>query len=1106
MERARKSFSRSLSILIAIIMVILLFSVSVMAADNIAEGTLGSVVWTIDADGNMVFSPAEGDEGTLERVVEGHAPWQEQLDKIKTVSFTGTIHAAPNSSYLFAYMTALESIDFTNFDSSAATNMEGFMGEAAVKSVDLKTLDTSNVTNFSFFFYDCQNLEDVDLTGFVTSESTTFLGMFYHNQKLTSVDLSSFDVSKATTFRSMFQECHALETLDLGTFNAAAVTGNGLKNMFRDCYSLKEADLSNVDFAKVTDISNMFSYCRSLESVVLPEEADMKNVTNMSYMFMGCSSLKTIDLSGVTTSTKLSRAESVFGICESLEYADLSGLNITNVSYFSDFMHGCEKLTTLVLGENFYTPKNLSNGFIRGIWRYSEDGKDYASTEISGNLETGPMAGTFTKITENALEIPYSVDYAIGTFNSIADFSTTNPSIETDGTRVYMYVDGDEADDDGVLRVDGTVSFLLEGAIEDADGNPYNLKVTYSNIVLYDAAYIQGTDEYNVPDVRATEYVHHFFRLTDDGRFVVQGEDHFSLTYETDPAISPSSSYDITLQILDQDGNVAEGVFLFSIYDLDVASVQDKAAGQPASVERPTHAYGLYSEGVYLKDGFDLDTIVVADNTYLNLVGESGDYEGYRVHGTQIDSASERTDLIVCADASGATFTWTGFSCEDFLLYRYQPKTVYIDKVNEADEKVAGAEFEVYRVEEGEDDELIDSWTSDDEDSHTLLLRTGSYYLHEAEAPEHFGLADDIYFMIDTDFDMCDVDGNKLGNGNSVKMADPHDPIGITVLKVWDDADDQDGKRPDSITARLLVNGEAAELEDAEAELSEENKWTYTWTDLQMYIDGELAEYTVEEDPGDDYEGETAVEQDETTGFITITLTNTHEPETTEATVIKIWDDADDQDGMRPDSLSVSLSNGTDVISTVELNEENGWKATVGDLPKYASGKEIEYTWTEEDLPEGYKLSSTSIEGTVTTLTNSHEPEKTEVSVKKTWVDDNNEGGKRPGSITVNLFADGEKTASLTVRPDDKGSWTCTFTDLDKYKAGKEIEYTVSEDEVEGYKTEITGDMKEGYVITNTRDGDTPPTGDSANILPYVLMMAVSLSCLAVLVIKRKKG
>ena len=79
------------------------------------------------------------------------------------------------------------------------------------------------------------------------------------------------------------------------------------------------------------------------------------------------------------------------------------------------------------------------------------------------------------------------------------------------------------------------------------------------------------------------------------------------------------------------------------------------------------------------------------------------------------------------------------------------------------------------------------------------------------------------------------------------------------------------------------------------------------------------------------------------------TLTNTHVPETTNVTVIKVWNDENNQDGKRPTSLTVTLSNG----QTVTLNDQNNWTATIENLPVYANGEAIQYTWTEAELPEG---------------------------------------------------------------------------------------------------------------------------------------------------------
>ena len=72
-------------------------------------------------------------------------------------------------------------------------------------------------------------------------------------------------------------------------------------------------------------------------------------------------------------------------------------------------------------------------------------------------------------------------------------------------------------------------------------------------------------------------------------------------------------------------------------------------------------------------------------------------------------------------------------------------------------------------------------------------------------------------------------------------------------------------------------------------------------------------------------------------------------PETVSASVKKVWDDASNQDGKRPETLTVTLSDG----QTATLSESNNWEATITGLPKYKNGEEVEYTWTEGTLPQG---------------------------------------------------------------------------------------------------------------------------------------------------------
>ncbi len=122
--------------------------------------------------------------------------------------------------------------------------------------------------------------------------------------------------------------------------------------------------------------------------------------------------------------------------------------------------------------------------------------------------------------------------------------------------------------------------------------------------------------------------------------------------------------------------------------------------------------------------------------------------------------------------------------------------------------------------------------------------------------------------------DYTSTDGKKDGTFTfPVPTVTYHELTDITVIKVWEDEDDKDGLRPDSVIVNLLADGEAT---DYECELSEEGKWTYTFEELRKYNDnGEEIKYTVEEEPVEGYEDpEIAVEEG------VFTITNTHVPET----------------------------------------------------------------------------------------------------------------------------------------------------------------------------------------------------------------------------------
>ena len=288
----------------------------------------------------------------------------------------------------------------------------------------------------------------------------------------------------------------------------------------------------------------------------------------------------------------------------------------------------------------------------------------------------------------------------------------------------------------------------------------------------------------------------------------------------------------------------------------------------------------------------------------------------------------------------------------------------------------------------------------------------------------------------------------------------------VSVEKKWADNENQDRVRPGSIQVQLYADETA---QGDPIELNEDNGWKYTWSNLEKKSGSNDIEYTVDEVsvPAGYTKTVTANE-----GKTEYTITNTHTTETTEATVRKVWNDSNDQDGKRPDSLNVNLMNGNTVVDTVTLTADNNWTATVQNLPKKANGTDIVYSWSEGNMPEGYSLTDTAKDGTVTTLTNSYSTEETSVSVRKVWTDSDNQDGIRPESISVQLKADGKASGDPVVL-NEANNWTYTWTKLAKNANKTEIQYTVDEVDVpSGYTKTVTKEST-GYVITNTHNPET---------------------------------
>ncbi len=321
-------------------------------------------------------------------------------------------------------------------------------------------------------------------------------------------------------------------------------------------------------------------------------------------------------------------------------------------------------------------------------------------------------------------------------------------------------------------------------------------------------------------------------------------------------------------------------------------------------------------------------------------------------------------------------------------------------------------------------------------------------------------------------------------NGHNIKNSYTPEETSVTVTKGWNDANDQDGKRPKSIKVQLYGDDKKV---GEEVELSEGNGWTHTWTKLPKKAKGKDIKYEVKE-------------VTEVDGYITdidnsdignIRILNSHTPETTEIKGKKTWNDGDNQDGNRPKEITVNLLANGKKIKEAKATADANWEYSFTDLPKYEGGKEIEYTVTENTV-KGY---STDIKGY--DIENSYTPKKTSVTVTKRWNDSNDKDKIRPDSIKVQLYANGEKKGEA-VQLKAENKWTYTWKDLPQKENGKDIKYTVKEvGKLKGYTVKVDDKNHGNIIITNThtpKEITNPETGDTNRLIPYILMLLLSVT------------
>ena len=146
------------------------------------------------------------------------------------------------------------------------------------------------------------------------------------------------------------------------------------------------------------------------------------------------------------------------------------------------------------------------------------------------------------------------------------------------------------------------------------------------------------------------------------------------------------------------------------------------------------------------------------------------------------------------------------------------------------------------------------------------------------------------------------------------------------------------------------------------------------------------------------------------------------------------------------------------------------------------------YEVQETEAPDGYEKDpktyeilktdfDTASDSTITlTIKNKKKEVKkksTSFSVEKKWVVGENLATNKPDKVTVSVLKNGVKDDNLTVVLSQENGWKASFSNLPKEDAnGREIVYTVSEEELAGFNVAISGSDENKFTITNYNGGN----------------------------------
>ncbi|MGF0040331.1 Cna B-type domain-containing protein [Peptoniphilaceae bacterium SGI.131] len=408
------------------------------------------------------------------------------------------------------------------------------------------------------------------------------------------------------------------------------------------------------------------------------------------------------------------------------------------------------------------------------------------------------------------------------------------------------------------------------------------------------------------------------------------------------------------------------------------------------------------------------------------------------------------------------------------------------------------------RAKDGDTDWLIESFKLNKSNDY-------KYVVKGLPATVNGKNIEDLVYVKELDSSLYDVEVSKIEEiapgKYSINIENKLKKKTIEISKEWKGTDPAQAP---AIKVYLVKNGQKT---DSFVELNKENGWKASFENLLVKdsLEGEENKYTF-------------VEEGEKGGKIVLSGTTykvvyegnkiINEKEELPRKNIEVSKEWKGTDPAQAPAIKVYLvKNGQKTDSFVELNKENGWKASFENLLVKDSfeGEENKYTFVEEGEKGGkIVLSGTTYkvvyEGNKIINEKEELPRKN-IEVSKEWK--GTDPAQAP-AIKVYLVKNGQKTDSF-VELNKENGWKASFENLlvkDSFE-GEENKYTFVEEGEKGGKIVLSGTtykvVYEGNKIINEKEKPVvPKTGDLGLSLQITILTFAVAALLASILLKKR--